>query len=164
VGLTVAYHDDLLGQALSLVHKEPRNPKQSSLRRAVSAAYYALFHLLISEAVANWSRVNLRAALGRAFDHNIMKAASNRLQDARQFPFTGEDLTVVAALKAVAKTFAQLQEKRHIADYDNTTFWTRTEALAQVKSAERAFATWKPIRNEQIAQAYLVSLVVKKRD
>lgn len=160
----MAYHDDLLGQALSLVHKEPRNPKQSSLRRAVSAAYYALFHLLISEAVANWSRVNLRAALGRAFDHNIMKAASNRLQDARQFPFTGEDLTVVAALKAVAKTFAQLQEKRHIADYDNTTFWTRTEALAQVKSAERAFATWKPIRNEQIAQAYLVSLVVKKRD
>ena len=60
-----AYHDDLLAQALSLVHKEPRNPKQASLRRAVSAAYYALFHLLISEAVANWNRVNLRAALGR---------------------------------------------------------------------------------------------------
>jgi hypothetical protein len=93
-----------------------------------------------------------------------MKAASNRLQNTQQLPFTGEDPGVVAALKAVAKTFAQLQEKRHIADYDNTTFWTRTEALAQVKSAEQAFATWKPIRNEQIAQAYLVSLVVKKRD
>ena len=164
MGLTVAYHDDLLGQALGLVHKEPRNPKQASLRRAVSTAYYALFHLLISEAVGNWNRVNFRAALGRAFDHNVMKAASNRPQDTRQFPFTGEDPGVVAALKAVAKTFAQLQEKRHIADYDNTTFWTRTEALARVKSAEQAFATWKPIRNEQIAQAYLVSLVVKKRD
>ena len=160
----MAYHDDLLGQALALVHKESRNPKQASLRRAVSAAYYALFHLLISEAVANWSRVNLRAALGRAFDHNIMKAASNRIQDTRQFPFTGENPGIVADLKAVAKTFAQLQEKRHTADYDNTTFWTKTEALAQVKSAEQAFATWKPIRNEQIAQAYLVSLVVKKRD
>ena len=64
----------------------------------------------------------------------------------------------------MAKTFVQLQEKRHTADYDNTAFWTRTEALARVKSAEQAFNTWNPIRNEQIAQAYLVSLVVKKRD
>jgi hypothetical protein len=71
---------------------------------------------------------------------------------------------IVAALRTVAKTFVQLQEKRHTADYDNATFWTRTEALAQVKSAEQAFSTWKSIRNEQIAQAYLVSLVVKKRD
>jgi uncharacterized protein (UPF0332 family) len=62
----MAYHDDLLRQALQLIHQEPRNPKQASLRRAVSTAYYALFHLLISEAVANWKRVNLRAALGRA--------------------------------------------------------------------------------------------------
>jgi hypothetical protein len=67
-------------------------------------------------------------------------------------------------LKAVAKVFAQLQENRHTADYDNATFWTRTEALAQVKSGEQTFGRWKPIRNEQIAQAYLVSLVIKKRD
>jgi uncharacterized protein (UPF0332 family) len=160
----MAYHDDLLQQAVLLVHKEPRSPKQASLRRGVSAAYYAVFHLLISEAVANWSRANLRAALSRAFDHGIMKAASNRIQDTRQFPFAGENPSVVANLRAVAKTFAQLQEKRHVADYDNTTFWTRTEALAQVKSAEQAFKNWKSIRNEQIAQAYLVSLVVRKRD
>jgi len=164
VVLTMAYHDDLLGQAFRLVHNEPRNPRQASLRRAVSTAYYALFHLLIGEAVANWSRVNLRAALGRAFDHGVMKAASNRIQYKGQFPFAGEDPGAVAALRAVAKTFAQLQEKRHVADYDNTTFWTRTDALAQVKSAEQAFAKWKPIRHEQIAQAYLVSLAVKKRD
>jgi len=160
----MAYHDDLLQQALQLVHKEPKKPKQASLRRAVSTAYYALFHLLISEAVANWSRKNLRAALGRAFDHNTMKAASNRIQDRRQFPFSGKDPAVVAALNTVAKTFAQLQEKRHTADYDNTTFWTRTDALAQVKSAEQAFRAWNPIRREQIAQEYLVSLVVKRRD
>jgi hypothetical protein len=44
----VAYHDDLLQQALELVHSKQRKPKQASLRRAVSTAYYALFHLLIS--------------------------------------------------------------------------------------------------------------------
>lgn len=93
-----------------------------------------------------------------------MKAASNRLRDGRQFPFPGEDPNVVASLKDVATAFAQLQDKRHIADYDNTVLWTRTAALAIVKEAEQAFAAWKPIRNEQIAQAYLVSLVVKKRD
>jgi hypothetical protein len=93
-----------------------------------------------------------------------MKAASNRIQSARQFPFVGEDAGTVVALKMVAKTFAYLQEQRHTADYDNTIFWTRTEALAQVKSAEHAFSAWKSIRHEQIAQAYLVSLVVKKRD
>jgi hypothetical protein len=93
-----------------------------------------------------------------------MKSASKRLFDSRQFPFTGEDPKTVSALKAVANTFAQLQEQRHKADYDNSTFWTRAEALKQVKSAEQAFVTWKSIRHEQIAQAYLVSLVVKKRD
>jgi len=160
----MAYHDDLLRQAIQLVHKEPKNPKQASLRRAVSTAYYAVFHLLISEAVSNWSRVNLRAALGRAFDHGAMKAASKRIQEARQFPFVGEDPVTVAALKPVAKTFSQLQEKRHTADYDNTTFWTRTEALIHIKSAEQAFKTWKSIREAQIAQEYLVSLIVKKRD
>ena len=160
----MAYHDDLLEQALQLVHKESRNPKQASLRRAVSAAYYALFHLLISEAVANWNRANLRAALGRAFDHSVMKAASNRVKDPRLFPFTGEDPQVVGCLRWVAQIFVQLQQRRHIADYDNTEFWTRTEALGQVESAQKAFVMWKAIRREQIAQAYLVSLIVKKRD
>ena len=160
----MAYHDDLLRQALQLVHKEPRNPKQASLRRAVSTAYYTLFHLLISDTVSNWSRANLRTALGRAFDHTTMKAASNRIQRSQHFPFRGEKPKVVADLRAVAKTFVQLQEKRHVADYDNTTFWTRTEALAQVKAAERAFNAWKLVRRERITQEYLVSLLVKKRD
>ena len=162
MGLSMAYHDDLLQQALQLVHQQPSN--QASLRRLVSTAYYGLFHLLIAEAVANWSRVGLRAALGRAFDHGIMKAASNRIQDTRQFPFKEEDAKVVADLISVAKTFAQLQEKRVTADYANTTFWTLTEALAQVKSAEQAFSTWKTIREERIAQEYLVSLLIKRRD
>jgi uncharacterized protein (UPF0332 family) len=160
----VSYHDDLLEQAQLLVHKEPRKPKQASLRRAVSSAYYALFHLLISEATANWRRASLRAALGRAFDHRDMKSASNRIQDSRMFPFTGEDPGVVKRLRFVAKTFVQLQEKRHIADYDNTTFWTKTEAPSQVTSAAQAFIIWRSIRNEQIAQAYLISLFVRKRD
>lgn len=51
----MAYHDDLLTQAGELLHKN--EPNQADLRRAVSTAYYALFHLLISETTLNWSLV-----------------------------------------------------------------------------------------------------------
>src|SRR5258708_3549343 len=155
------YHDDLLGQALALVHTTP--PTQASLRRAVSAAYYAVFHFLISEATSNWNNVSLRPALGRAFDHGIMKSASNSVLDTRDFPFVGEDPQTVANLRFVAHTFAQLQEDRHFADYNLTKDLDQTDALNQVKSAEKIFNIWPSIRIEQITQAYLVSLTVKHR-
>lgn len=37
------FPEDLLQQAYDLANKEPTDPKQASLRRAVSTAYYALF-------------------------------------------------------------------------------------------------------------------------
>ena len=37
------------------------------------------------------------------------------------------------------------------------------EALKQVKLAEQAFAEWRPIRHEENAQEYLVSLLLKNR-
>ena len=49
----MAYPEDLLEQANHLARREPKRPKQASLRRAVSTAYYALFHLLIGQAVRN---------------------------------------------------------------------------------------------------------------
>lgn len=156
----MAYHDDLLQQALDLIHKEPRRPKQASLRRAVSTAYYALFHLLISETVANWKRAGLRSELARAFDHGTMKSASIRIQ---QSNFTGQNGGIIADLKFVARTFGQLQEKRHIADYDNATFSMKNEALQQVLWTREAFMRWRRIRSEDIAQKYLLSLFVKKR-
>jgi hypothetical protein len=156
----MAYHDDLLAQALLLMHVAP--PSQLTLRRAVSAAYYAVFHYLIAEATSNWNNAALRTALGRAYDHGTMKTASNRILNPRDFPYTGEDPTVVANLRFVAQTFIQLQEDRHFADYNLTKDLDPVEALTQVKSAEKIFNTWPTIRGEQISQAYLVSLLVKR--
>lgn len=156
----MAYHDDLLTQALQLVSAAP--PTQLSLRRAVSAAYYAVFHFLIAEATSNWNNVPLRSALGRAYDHGVMKTASNRILNPKDFPFTGENPAVVADLRFVAQAFSQLQEDRHFADYNLTKDLDPVEALTQVKSAEKIFTTWPRIRGEQIAQAYLVSLLVKR--
>ena len=156
----MAFHDDLLNEALQLVRKSP--PSQLSLRRAVSAAYYAVFHFLISEATANWTNEPLRTALGRAFDHGLMKTASNRILNTNDFPFTGESPTTVSSLRSVAQGFSQLQQDRHFADYNLTKNLDPTDALAQVKSAEKIFNTWPAIRDEQIAQAYLVSLLVNR--
>jgi uncharacterized protein (UPF0332 family) len=159
----MAYHDDLLAQAVKLVHEDPVSPKQASLRRAVSAAYYSVFHMLIAESTSNWNRANLQAALGRAFDHNLMKTASKGVANSDTFPFAGENPAAVAALRFVGLTFTQLQEQRHFAEYNLTRDLSKTDALAQVQSAQKVFTTWQSIRNEQMAQAYLVSLVVKHR-
>jgi hypothetical protein len=156
----MAYHDDLLGHALELVHVS--SPTQLTLRRAVSAGYYALFHYLISEATSPWENASLRTALGRAYDHGVMKTACERILDTKKFPFAGEDATVVNNLRFVAGTFNQLQNARHFADYNLTKDLDPAEALAQVKSAERVFETWPSIRAQPIAKAYLVSLLVKR--
>jgi hypothetical protein len=49
---------DLLEQARFLVGRERRKPKQASLRRAVSTAYYAAFHLLGTDAASQASPPN----------------------------------------------------------------------------------------------------------
>ena len=160
----MAYHDDLLTQAGELIHRNQPNSTQADFRRAVSTAYYALFHLLISETTLNWSRNSSRDAFARMFDHALMRKASQRLLDSRLFPFHAEDPTHVQNLKTVAQAFVQLQDKRHIADYHNGIRWTHVESLREVAAVRKAFLSWASIRSENIAQEYLVSLLIKPRD
>ncbi|SPF54851.1 conserved hypothetical protein [Candidatus Sulfopaludibacter sp. SbA4] len=158
----MAYAEDLLKQAFLLLNKEPKKPTQASLRRSVSTAYYALFHLLIQEASLNWSRMDTRDYLARAFDHKTMKEASTRAENATYDP--GIDNRIVARLRSVAKAFRELQHQRHLADYSNATKWDRTKASANVRQAQTAFSDWKIIRNERVAQRYLVSLLCNYKE
>lgn len=148
----MAFHDDLLTQAGELIHQNEPKSTQADLRRAVSTAYYALFHLLISETTLNWNRDSTRDAFGRMFDHALMRKASQRLLDSRLFPFAGEDPKLVQSLKTVAQAFVQLQDKRHIADYHNGIRWTPVESLREVATARKAFQIWASIRNQDLAQ------------
>ena len=157
----MAYPDDLLRLARIVVGMEPSS--QANRRRAVSTAYYAVFHLLISEATANWANVDARSALGRAFDHGTMKAASDRIARSELFPYIGEDPQIVASLRRVGLTFFRLQERRHFADYNFAKDLDRIVAVNQVAWAEEVFALWPSISRAQITQDYLVSLFVKTR-
>jgi hypothetical protein len=160
----VAYHDELLQQAKELVHKNPNNPTQADLRRSVSSAYYALFHLLIFEACLNWSNDITRPGLARMFDHSVMKKVSKKVTDPGKMPYAGEDPVIVDKLRSFAGLFVQLQEQRHEADYNIEDPWTLTQALKEMLAANRAFVTWQEIRTEKISQDYLVSLLIRPRD
>ena len=113
--------------------------------------------------VSRWQLDSSRDGLARMFEHRVMAKASDRIVDSRLFPFTNEDQTVVQKLRTVAEIFGQLQDKRHLADYDNSTRWTHTEALGEITRAATAFAAWQSIIHEKIAQDYLVSLLIKPR-
>jgi hypothetical protein len=158
----MAYHDDLLRLASDLIVK-PGNT-QAELRRAVSTAYYALFHLLVSETTLNWSRVSSRNTLGRMFDHGLMKRVSSRVADSRRTPYAGEDPDIVSDLRFVAELFVELQDLRHVADYDNGRVWTSLDAITSIARTRTAFSAWNDIKHADVAQEYLVSLLIRPRD
>lgn len=159
-------HADLLKQAGFLARKEPKRPSQASLRRAVSAAYYALFHLLVDEATrlmfSGPGRAPLRPVAARAFRHSTMKAL------ARQFATPGVPAKLAPALSArpiqpalvdVAATFQELQQARHEADYDLSRRFTRPEVLLLIDLVQQAFDDWQSVRGTLQADTFLAGLL-----
>ena len=147
----MAFHNDLLEQALHLALRDRKRPKQASLRRAVSTAYYALFHLLVSEAVGSWKVKYQRPSLARAFDHGRMKSASLKCKSAN------------TDLRAVASAFVELQQSRHLTDYDNAKMWTRVETIELIDMAAGAFKDWTAVRGQRMAQDFLLSLLIDRK-
>src|ERR1700728_2276065 len=150
---------DLLEQAQHLVNREDVDPKQASLRRAVSTAYYALFHLLIDEAVNNWGIARHRGILARTFDHGPMKRVCD---DYLKSFYSAAKPASELLLKEVAQTFSELQLKRHTADYDNSYIWAKTDAQDWITRTSIAFTDWDSIRAQHEAQDFLLSLFLPK--
>jgi len=162
----MSFPSHLLEQALHLANREKKRPRQASLRRAVSTAYYALFHHLIYEATLNWKRVEQRALLARFFEHGRMKNACERqrgdcvrFMNANPPPPRDAEFEVMTDLHRVSNAFIQSQQQRHTADYDSSKVWTRTEVLTLIQLVVEAFESWKRIREVSRAQAFLISLL-----
>jgi len=165
-GLILA--DELLEQAVHLVRRERRHPRQASLRRAVSTAYYALFHLLISEAILNWKHTKHRPGIARQFQHAQMRIASESIANKLtagipRLKSGSREHDVVQSLLAVAANFVDLYKARQTADYDLSSSIEETYALHHVYLSVDAFKNWKSIRDEQAAQDYLLALLFKDR-
>ena len=123
---------DLLTLANRLLTLEPGRPKQATLRRAISTAYYGVFHFLVEQATselvggrADLARV--RAVISRKFSHTTMGGLCRKVSGVQgSWPkpvdehFGKNQPAVPPDLGTVARSFVALQEERHKADYNLT--------------------------------------------
>jgi hypothetical protein len=164
----MALADDLLAQAVLLTGLDATRPKQASLRRAVSTAYYAVFHLLLAACVRKLAPsvpASLGPRIARALAHSEIKdvclAISKNnpgviLQGLMPSGFSAE-------LRRVAQAFVRLQEARHHADYDLAITHDRVGTLYLVDQARAAFADWRTIQNSEEATVFLSALLFARR-
>ena len=120
-------------------------PSQADMRRAISTAYYALFHTLAAsnaELIAGppesnmssyaWERVYRRLDHGRA--QNNLRAAVNLLSQ------TGENF---------ARTFIDLHDQRQEADYNPNARVTRSDTINIIARAQTAIREFAQITQEE---------------
>jgi len=161
----VTLHRDLLEQARHLAKREPKKPRQASLRRAVSNAYYALFHFMLYEATLLLfpnKPAGLRERASRAFSHGDVRTVcetwgkGNAIVDFATAP--NEPM-----LRDIAATLRDLHERRQWADYDLTKTFDRVEVLRLIDKVENAMVDWKTIKNTDNAKIFLSSLLLHSR-
>ena len=159
--------NDLLRQADQLAYSGTSKPRQADLRRAVSSAYYALFHLLVADGAAQaGSRLSVpgKMKIRRAFVHAEMKVvctsyAKNNIP-ASIAPLLTYPLD--ANLRKFAQAFVDLQEARHSADYDLSVKFNRVEVLLLIDTVKDAFSDWKTIRKTENSKIFLMDLLLRK--
>jgi hypothetical protein len=155
---------DLLAQADYLAKREPRRPKQASLRRAISSAYYALFHLLTSEASRMFMKdERLWKCVNRVYGHVEINTISKSFAQGdwpKAFDAVKGVFPLPQELKDVARAFVNLQQARHNADYHLAQTFTRSETMDFVDMARKAFADWTKVKNNDLARIYLASFLL----
>jgi uncharacterized protein (UPF0332 family) len=147
--------EHLFQQAEGLVASE--DARQVDIRRAFSAAYYAIFHAIVTAAadlfVGEENRANPRYGLAyRSVEHRGIRSLCDEI--AKPTPgkkykpygeFFGGDL------KAFAVEVTESQNKRYTADYDPMAHMTRTDAIASIRKARAALEKFRNLDAEQRA-------------
>lgn len=155
---------DLLEQAEHLATYQGEQSKQTSLRRAVSTAYYAIFHLLTEEASQKWQGTpESKTGIQRGFSHRAMRSVSKQFQMPNWSDCHEIRRPVPSALRRVALTFADLQELRHTADYDSHKAWSDVDVREVIAKARAAFDDWQSIRTDPMSSNYLLAMLLPKQ-
>jgi hypothetical protein len=128
-------HDDLLDIAADLARREQAGRRrQASLRRAISTAYYGLFHALAylcANELVGWTKQ------WEVFTPIYRTLAQGRAKDAFK-RMTGQHGPHIGI---IGQTFILLQDRRHTADYDPSPFpFGRSETLDLIEQARQAIA------------------------
>jgi hypothetical protein len=131
---------ELLASARILLRSKQGRPTDASLRRAVSAGYYALFHcvchecadLLIGPRKSKRSEEAWRQVY-RSLDHNAAKRRC-RNPSIDNFP---------SGIKGFADVFVTMQDKRHDADYNPRAQFTRSSVTNDLQVVGAAMTNFK---------------------
>jgi uncharacterized protein (UPF0332 family) len=162
--------DHLLEQADKLIAPQAGRPRQADIRRAISSAYYAIFHAIITKAVDQFVGATNRdkshyGLVYRSVSHSRLRDLCNEVQKPTlpnkyrpYVPSTGLGPHIVA----VAEAFVDLQENRHSADYDVMIRMNRSDAAAAIATARSAIGRFEKA-NQLEQQAFLSLLLFSPR-
>jgi hypothetical protein len=147
-----------------------RTPRQVDLRRAVSSAYYGVFHATLSAAADEFVGVTRRttsryALIYRSVEHKDLRHLC--LEMARAVPSPRYTRHAPPAgfgddIRAFAKALLELQEKRYAADYDPAVRLRTADAILAVETAREALERFRrasPARRK----AFLTLLLFQPR-
>lgn len=150
-------------------HDDVARPRPSCLRRAVSSAYYALFHELICEAVhravgTDAATQAQRDTVSRWYSHAAVLAVSQwvvRRSAGRRLPDLVTPLlaTCPPDLVAVAEATIVLQNERNEADYNPAATVTRRTVKDHITMARRAVGLLPGLQGEPGYHGYLLLLL-----
>ena len=129
---------DLIETARVLAESGPGRPTQASLRRAVSTAYYALFHCLAATAADLFIGQQRNPAWHRtyrALEHGRARSACREAQTTPSYP---------EEIRYFAKRFVALQKARHQADYAlDADDYQQSDVLVYIAAAELAIGQFE---------------------
>ncbi len=138
--------EHFLTQAERLIVPVAGRPRQVDLRRAISNAYYCVFHAILTAAADYFvgsSKQNTRqySLVYRSVDHGSLRSLCTELKSQKltqkiafHAPVGGFDLDT----QTLAKFVLELQEKRVAADYDPRTQIKTLDARLAVEAARAA--------------------------
>ena len=162
---------DFLEQATHLASREKGKPKQASLRRAISAAYYSVFHLVVADGARRIVDVpRLRNVVARTFEHRKLLTIASAIERISTKPkeqhWLREHLSshIAPGLTSFCRTFVSLQDQRHDADYDAAATFTRSEVVGVVTLARDAHVEWAKERDSDNALVFLLAAAGLLRD
>ena len=161
----MAFSDDLLSQAAHLAARGPGRPRQADLRRAVSAAYYAMFHEISDRAVRSILRgADARGRIGsrvrRAVSHaSVLKACKwmvGTTPDVVKSMLPHDSGDIPSALRLICRYTISLQGERHRADYDFSAPFTRSAADASVAFTQLVLSDFRGLPDDPAMQVFLL--------
>ena len=145
-------------------------PSEANHRRAISAAYYALFHLLTvagARTLAAGLPPPVQARVRRTAQHTPMPRLCEMITSAGPTAPNGFSGLLTPPLAQelinVANAFSIMQDARHIADYDLDAPLPRSEAKRLCDLTRQAFQGWSTIAAEPNTQVFLTALLLSER-